>query len=294
MKAVVLGSAAGGGFPQWNCRCANCALAWAGNVAVSRRTQASLAVSATGQRWTLINAAPELSEQVRARPELRPTDKRNTPIDSVVLTGSEIDQIAGLLSLREGGDGIGLFSTRAVRDTVWANPVFGAVRMPWRPADDGAAFDIDGLAMLLVPVPGKVPLYRETDAPSLASDEDSSAVLARHDGRTLLYVPGCAELSEPLRRHAEHADIVMFDGTLFSDDEMIVQGLGQKTGRRMGHMPMTGEGGSLAWLAGLPAARKIYIHINNSNPVLRRDSPERRMVEAAGVEIAHDGMEIAL
>jgi pyrroloquinoline quinone biosynthesis protein B len=294
MKAVVLGSAAGGGFPQWNCRCANCALAWAGDPRASWRTQSSLALLGADDA-ILVNASPDIGQQLRASPALWPQSARHSPISKVVLTSAEIDHVAGLLSLRER-HAFQIWALDPIRAAIADNPMLQPLRANWaslRPDDPTPAGD--ETEMMLFPVPGKAPLYLETPEPVTGSEDGETAgLVVSRLGTRLVYIPGCATLSAEVRRHAEQADIVLFDGTLFQDDEMIRSGLGEKTGRRMGHMPMTGEGGSLDWLAALPASRRIYTHINNTNPVLIEGSRERRLVESAGVEIARDGMEIAL
>lgn len=294
MKAVVLGSAAGGGFPQWNCRCANCALAWAGDPRALWRTQSSLALIGEDGS-TLINASPDIGQQLRATPALWPQSARHSPISRVILTSGEIDHVAGLLSLRER-HAFDILAMDPVRAAIADNTMLQPLRANWADirVDEPIAAG-DETDMMLFPVPGKAPLYLETTELVTESEagETAGLVVSRR-GTRLVYIPGCAMLSETVRRHAEHADIVLFDGTLFHDDEMRQSGLGEKTGRRMGHMPMTGPGGSLDWLASLKASRKIYTHINNSNPVLIEGSRERNVVESAGVEIARDGMEIAL
>ena len=294
MKAVVLGSAAGGGFPQWNCRCANCALGWAGDARAAWRTQSSLAlIDADGA--ILVNASPDIGQQLRATPGLWPRSARHSPISKVILTSGEIDHVAGLLSLRERHS-FEILALSPVRTAVADNPMLQPLQANWADirVDEPIAAG-DETELMLFPVPGKAPLYLETSEPVTGSEagETAGLVVSRRGAR-LVYIPGCATLSEEVRRHAEQADIILFDGTLFQDDEMLAAGLGEKTGRRMGHMPMTGPGGSLDWLAALPASRKIYTHINNTNPVLIEGSRERRLVESAGVEIARDGMEIAL
>jgi pyrroloquinoline quinone biosynthesis protein B len=295
MRAIVLGAAAGGGFPQWNCRCDVCALAWERDPRAPWRTQSSIAVTLDGERWILLNASPDLGSQIRATPALWPTQRRHSPIATVVLTGAEIDAVAGLLTLRER-QGFDLVGLAAVHEALDANPIFGAVPARREQARPGTPIETAaGLRVELFIVPGKAPLYRERDDPRLGSEEgEACGVRVSGGGRSLVYIPGCAALSDNVRAHAAGADAVLFDGTLFSDDEMVRAGVGEKTGGRMGHMPISGPDGSLAWLAGLPAGRKIYVHINNTNPILIDGSPERQRVEAGGVEVAHDGMEIVL
>ena len=296
LTAIVLGAAAGGGFPQWNCRCRVCRLAWAGDARVKPRTQASLAVSADGERWLLLNASPDLRAQLQATPALHPRgEPRGSPIAGIVLTGGEVDQTAGLLHLRER-EPFTLFATAETLVTVAANPMF-AVLAPdvvrRRVAALGEPFTpVGGLSAELFTVPGKLPLYLEGDNPALDAETAANVgVELVADGKRLVYVPGAAAVTPALMARFARADVVLFDGTLYDDNEMIASETGAKTGRRMGHMPI--DGGSLTALAGL-AARRIYVHINNTNPILIDGSPERRRVNAAGFEVAEDGMEIVL
>lgn len=296
LTAIVLGSAAGGAFPQWNCRCPVCSLAWSGDPRVRARTQASLAVSAGDGRWTLLNASPDLGQQIRATPRLHPRDGlRGSPIDAVVLTGAEIDQIAGLLSVRESTP-FTLYATAASHAAVAANAMFDALgAMTRRAMSPGETFTLAGnIEASLFMVPGKLPLYLEGDDPELAGESASNVgIELQSSGARLVFVPGAAAVTEAMRERFARADVVFFDGTLFTDDEMIRAGTGRKTGRRMGHMPIDGDGGSLAVLDGLHA-RRIFVHINNTNPILIDGSPERAKVESAGWEVAEDGMEIEL
>jgi pyrroloquinoline quinone biosynthesis protein B len=294
--AIVLGSAAGGGFPQWNCRCPVCQLVWSGDKRVCPRTQASIAVSSGDGRWTLINASPDLGQQIRTNTVLHPNQGlRGSPIDAVVLTGAEIDQISGLLALRESTP-FTLHATPASLAAVAANAMFGAMSsMARRAVNPGERFLLAGnIEASLFMVPGKLPLYLEGDDPRLDTESAANVgIELQHQGTRLVFVPGAARVTTAMRERFARADVVLFDGTLFSDDEMIRYGTGQKTGRRMGHMPIDGEGGTLQALDGLNA-RRIFVHINNTNPVLIKDSPERRKVEAAGWQVASDGMEIVV
>ena len=297
LTAIVLGAAAGGGFPQWNCNCAVCRLAWAGDKRVRARTQASLAVSGDGERWALINASPDLRAQIQSTPALQPREKRGSPIDAVVLTGAEIDQTAGLLSLRERSP-FTLIATAATLAAVADNPMFGVLApdvVAKRAIVPGKQFPIAvGLTAELFIVPGKVPLYLEGDNPDTASETAANVGVEISDGsKRLVYVPGAAAMTPAVDARLNRADVVLFDGTLFTDGEMINSGTGTKTGRRMGHMPIEGKGGSLAALGSL-ASRRIFVHINNTNPILIEGSPERLRVEAAGWEVAEDGQEIVL
>jgi pyrroloquinoline quinone biosynthesis protein B len=296
LTAIVLGSAAGGAFPQWNCRCPVCALAWAGDSRVHPRTQTSIAISSGDGRWTLINASPDLSAQIRATPALQPRGPlRSSPIDAVVLTGAEIDQITGLLSLRESTP-FTLYATPASHAAVAANAMFGAMTsMARRAVNPGERFTLaGGVEATLFMVPGKLPLYLEGEALEIETESAANVGVELHrDGARLVFVPGAAAVTGSMRERIARADVVLFDGTLFVDDEMIRVGTGQKTGRRMGHMPIDGEGGSLRALDAL-SARRIFIHINNTNPILIDGSAQRQKVEAAGWQVAEDGMEIVL
>jgi pyrroloquinoline quinone biosynthesis protein B len=296
LTAIVLGSAAGGGFPQWNCRCPVCALAWTGDPRVRPRTQTSIAVSAGDGPWTLINASPDLPAQIRATHALHPSgDLRGSPIAAVVLTGAEIDQIAGLLSLRESS-AFALYATPATHAAVAANAMFGAMSSMSRHAvNPGERFMLaGGIEARLFMVPGKLPLYLEGEDPEIDTETAANVGVELHrEGARMVFVPGAAAITASMREPIARADVVLFDGTLFTDDEMIRTQTGKKTGRRMGHMPIDGEGGSLRALDGLPA-RRIFVHINNTNPVLVDGSVERRKAETAGWQIAEDGMEIAL
>ena len=296
LTVIVLGSAAGGAFPQWNCRCPVCALAWSGDKRVRPRTQAGVAVSAGDGRWTLINASPDLAAQIRATPALHPKNGlRGSPIDAVVLTGAEIDQIAGLLSLRESTS-FTLYATPVSHAAVASNAMFGAMNaMKRRAVNPGERFTLAGvIEATTFMVPGKLPLYLEGQSPDLDVESPANVgIELQREGATVIFVPGAASATDAMRERFARADVVLFDGTLFSDDEMVRSGTGEKTGRRMGHMPIDGTGGSLEMLNGL-AARRIYVHINNTNPVLIDGSKERMKVEAAGWNVAEDGMEIAL
>jgi pyrroloquinoline quinone biosynthesis protein B len=265
---------------------------------VRPRTQASLAVSADGENWVLINASPDLPQQIRQSKALHPrSGTRGSPIKSVVLTGAEIDQVAGLLSLRER-EAFTLVATSASLDALAHNPVFRVLapelvtRWAAVPAEP---FDLPGgLRAALFTAPGKAPLYLEGDLPETAGETAANVGIEIYaDAARIAYVPAAAAVTAAMMERLARADVVFFDGTLFRDDEMIRTGAGTKTGRRMGHMPIDGDDGSLAALETI-AARRIFVHINNTNPILVDGSPERAHVERAGWEIAEDGMEIVL
>ena len=262
------------------------------------RTQASLAVSADGESWLLSNASPDLSQQLRQSKALHPRSAtRGSPIETVILTGAEIDQVAGLLCLRER-EPFGICATAATLAALADNPMFGVLApdlVRRRAIVPGALLALaGGLSAQLFTVPGKVPLYLEGEDPDTASETAANVgiEIAAADAR-IAYIPGAAAVTPGMLQRLARADVVFFDGTLFRDDEMIATGTGTKTGRRMGHMPIDGEDGSLRALAGI-AGRRIYVHINNTNPILVEGSPERLQVERAGWEVAEDGMEIVL
>ncbi|MBP0464270.1 pyrroloquinoline quinone biosynthesis protein PqqB [Roseomonas sp. PWR1] len=297
LRVIVLGAAAGGGFPQWNSAGAGCLRARAGDPAAPPRTQASIAVSADGERWLLVNASPDLRQQIAATPALhpRPGTLRNSPIGAVLLTGAEVDAIAGLLHLRERQpfEILAAPQSLAVLD---ANPIFRALNPDFvsrRAIRPGQAFEALGITVTPYAVPGKVPLFAEQGAdPGLAEDGEALGVAFSAGGGALHYIPGCAAMTDALRARLAGADCVLFDGTLFRDEEMIALGAGPKTGRRMGHMPMTGPGSTVEAFATIPVRRRVFVHINNTNPALLADSPERAILRDAGWEVAQDGMEI--
>ena len=297
LTALVLGAAAGGGFPQWNCGCRLCNLARSGDPAARPATQASVAVSGDGQDWVVVGASPDLRQQIQQTPALWPRNgPRHSPIVGVVLLGGDVDAIAGLLVLRER-QAFTIFAPQSLLDLLRDNPIFGVLdaavvrQVPIQvnePVRCGA-----GLTLTLLEMPGKVPLYLETQGATVAEAAPTYAARFEANGRRMAVAPACADIDRNVRRRLDGCDAVLFDGTLFRDDEMIAAGLGIKTGRRMGHVPVSGPGGTLEGLGDLPG-RKILMHINNSNPILLSDSPERRQVEAAGFEVAFDGMEISL
>lgn len=308
MHIVVLGCAAGGGFPQWNCGCTNCRRARSGDPAAKPRTQCSLAVSADGESWLLLNASPDLREQLSAHPFLHPRNgARGSPIRAAFLASAEVDAIAGLLHLRESQP-LSIYASTRVLTLLAANPIFRALDPAFvarreipsgrpTPATDFSNHPL-GLVLEAFPVPGKTALYVEDpQAAGFGSAEGDTLGVAVSDaasGACFHFVPGCAALTADVAARLSGSALVFFDGTLWTDDEMIRLGLGTKTGARMGHMSVSGEGGTLAGLAPLGIARKVFVHVNNSNPILLDDSPERANIRQAGWEVAHDGMEIAL
>ncbi|WP_374303150.1 pyrroloquinoline quinone biosynthesis protein PqqB [Paracoccus sp. (in: a-proteobacteria)] len=293
MRIIVLGAAAGGGLPQWNCGCDNCNAARAGRIPAM--TQSSVAVSADGQAWAILNASPDIRVQLAATPALHPTGLRDMPLRSVLVTNGDIDHVAGLLTLRESQP-FALFATPAIHEVLAANPMLGALRddlVARKPVvlDETVAI-APGLTATLFAVPGKVPLYQEGAVVETGLvGETTVGVELTAGGRRALYVPGCADLPGWLTRRMAGADLLMFDGTLWEDDEMIRMGLGRKTGRRMGHLPVIE---TIAALKDVPVGRRVFVHMNNSNPLTDPASLETREAEASGWQIGRDGMEIML
>lgn len=310
MRIRVLGSAAGGGFPQWNCGCPNCRGVRDGTLKAAARTQESVAVSADGAGWVLLNCSPEIRQQIESFEGLHPRAPRHSPISAIVLTNGDLDHVLGLLSLRESHPLV-VYATEAVRDGFTeGNGLYRTLqRFPeqvtWRTLKLGredALAGVDGwpsgLAIEPVAVPGKPPIHLENrpGGRTATEPEDNVGLRIRETatGRRLAYFPAAGGVTPAVREALADADCVFFDGTFWSPDELPAQGLGTKRADDMAHLPMGGAAGSLAALRGLRAPRRVFIHVNNTNPVLRDDSPERKDAEAAGWEIAWDGMEVRL
>lgn len=311
MLLKVIGSAAGGGFPQWNCNYRLSRSARAGLPGIRTRTQSSLAASADGRRWVLFNASPDIRQQIEANPNLQPPaggGLRATPISAVVLTNADVDHVAGLLSLRERQP-FALYASRRVLDVLAANPIFNVLDpeiVPRRELPPGAVIQIrdavgasTGLHVESFPVPGKVALYLEdssgpgADHLSDAGDTVGVRITAEGAGASTFYVPGCARVDPDLKSRFHDAACLFFDGTFFADDEMIKAGVGTKTGLRMAHVSMSGDNGSIAALSGVAIRRRVFVHINNTNPVLDENSREYAEVTRQNWEIAYDGLEIS-
>ena len=302
----VLGSAAGGGFPQWNCGCPNCRGLREGTVRAQARTQECVAVSADGAAWLLLNCSPEIRQQIEAFPGLHPRGPRHSPIAAILVTNGDLDHCLGLLSLRESHPLV-VYATESVRrGFVEDNVLYRTLeRFPgqvtWRTLKLGGDEEIvgpdgrpTGLAVTPLAVPGKPPIHLEHRAPPAPEDNIGVRVREQATGRMLAYCSATAAVTDDVRRALDGADAVFFDGTFWSSDELPALGLGTKRAEAMAHLPVGGPDGSLARLAGLRARRRVYIHINNTNPMLRDDSAERAQVDAAGWEIARDGMEVRL
>jgi pyrroloquinoline quinone biosynthesis protein B len=304
MWVRVLGSAAGGGFPQWNCNCPNCRGARDGSLPCRPRTQSSIAVSADYRHWFLFNASPDIRSQIEAFPQLWPQGSvRHTPIQAVVLSDAELDHTAGLLALREGRS-LRVYATEWVYTAIsrW-NPILRTLRayceVEWQPvrlqetlALRGANGVDSGLACQAFSTAGNKTVAFAADPTPHPEVTVGYRLTDTRTGRALVYVPGVQEWSAAVRQQLQNCACVLFDGTCWYDDELARLGIGGKTSRAMGHLPVGGADGSLEQLAALDSARKVYIHINNTNPLLIENSPQRRAVEARGIEIAVDAMEL--
>ena len=277
--------------------CPVCSLFWNGSPGVKRRTQSSIAISADQTIWVLLNCSPDIREQIGATTALQPkTGIRHSPIVSVVLTNGDIDHIGGLINLREAHC-FTIWAAAAVIDQIHANPMFGVLnrqQVSFRTLAPNAAFSpTSGIVMQAFDVPGKVPLYREEKGtPDVSRNGNTIGMHIRHDSRRLSYVPGCGAIDDQLLTELRETDTLLFDGTLWTDDEMIAAKTGVKTGRRMGHVPVSGDDGSMARLKSLSVHQRIFVHLNNTNPLLIEGSPEQAIARDNGWIVAHDGMEI--
>ena len=306
MNIRVLGSAAGGGCPQWNCACRNCRGARDGSLRIEPRTQECVALSADSDSWFLLNASPEIRAQIESYPPLHPRALRHSPVRGILLTNGDLDHTLGLLSLRESHPLVVYATERMRRGFTDGNVLYRTLqRFPgqvtWRALALGAESELagvdgkgSGLWIEAVPVPGKLPIHLESESAGDPEDNIGLRIREAATGRRLAYFPAAGGLTPIVGKAIDDADCVFFDGTFWSGDELPAQGLGTKRAEEMAHLPVGGSGGSLAALHGLRASRRIYIHVNNTNPLLREDSPERKEAEAAGWEIAEDGMEVSL
>jgi pyrroloquinoline quinone biosynthesis protein B len=287
----VLGSAAGGGVPQWNCQCRNCRAARRKGAFKSRQTQSSAAVSADGKKWLLLNASPDLTSQFASFPSLSPPGRnlRGSPVQAVILTDGEMDHVAGLLSLREQNF-LRLACTRAVKNLLTEQfPLLPILERYCRINHFTFPVRIAGIRVSALKLETeKAPPYARRPA----RRGDVVGLRLHAGGKSLVYLPGLPAINRALNEFVAGCDCLLVDGTFWSEHEMTALGLSRRTARDMGHVPISGEGGSLEWLQTLKVPRKIYTHINNTNPILQKNSRERRAVRQAGVEISHDGMEI--
>jgi len=312
MRIRVLGSAAGGGFPQWNCNCRNCAGVRAGTLRARARTQSSIAVSGRGEggppdarSWVLVNASPDILAQLRAHPDFQPArSPRDTAICAIVLVDGQVDHTTGLYMLRESTRAWPLWCTDAVyADLTLGNPIFEVLshycRIERRHiALEDTDFSVEGIAGIrwrALPVAGKPAPYSPNRESPVAGDNVALSMTDEHTGNALFYAPGLGDIGEATWRAMQSAACVLVDGTFWSDDEMLRLGLSRKRARDIGHLAQSGPGGMLEWLGRLPDhTRKILVHVNNTNPILDEDSPERAELGRRGIEVAWDGMEIEL
>jgi pyrroloquinoline quinone biosynthesis protein B len=304
MKIRVLGSAAGGGFPQWNCNCPNCAGVRNGSVTATPRTQSSIAVSADGSSWVLVNASPDLLVQIRSFGALQPARAlRDTAIADVVLVDAQLDHTLGLLMLREGKPLRVWCSDRVRAELTSSHPIFELLDhycgVDWQrlPIEPGSSFVIPSMESVrcqALAVPGNAPPFSPArDAPE-PGDNIALLLTETRSGRTLFYAPGLGAIEPPVAAALRQAQALLVDGTFWSDDELSRLGVSSRRARQMGHLPQSGPGGMLEVLAPLTAERKILIHINNTNPILDERSPQRAILEAAGIEVARDGLEFEI
>ena len=305
MRLRVLGSSAGGGFPQWNCNCPNCDGLRRGTIAARPRTQSSVAISANDQDWLLVNASPEVLQQIRETPGLQPARQiRDSGIAAVLLIDAQIDHCTGLLMLRERSAPLPLYATPEVLDDIGSG--FPLTRLlghycglQTRPiALDGQPLDLPFLEPLqvhAVSIASQPPPYSPFRGQARAGDNIALMIRNPLSGRSLFYAPGLGRIDAATRELMEQADLLLVDGTFWTEDEMIRLGLSAKPAAEMGHLPQSGPGGMIELLDSLPAGKqKWLIHINNTNPILREDSPERALLAAHGIQVAHDGLEIEL
>ena len=302
MHVVLLGTAAGGGFPQWNCWCPPCRVARSDPRRAAPRSQSSAAVSADGLRWFLLNASPDVRDQLGRLSLPAPSATRYVPVEGIVLTDAELDHTLGIVLLREARQ-LRLAATDAVRLVIEDDSRILAVTRAFAQVTvdelvpdralrlchaDGTT---SGLTVTCFPVPAGPPRFAREERPA-----HTVGLLIRDErtGGTCAFVPGCGGLDDALLARLAAADLVLFDGTFWTDDELIGLGIGDRTAREMDHLPVSGAGGSLERLRGLPAKQRVYTHINNTNPMLLEDSPERKQVEQAGIRVGADGMRFTL
>ncbi|MDE1179178.1 pyrroloquinoline quinone biosynthesis protein PqqB [Paraburkholderia sp.] len=302
MKIRVLGSAAGGGFPQWNCNCRNCDGVRRGTLKATPRTQSSIVVSGNGEDWLLVNASPDILAQIAAHPVLQPARRvRDSGIAAVLTIDAQIDHVTGLLMLRERSTPLPLYTTDVVWDDLSSGfPVtsilshYCGVERHGVPLN-GEPFAIsalNGVQVEAVPLTSKAPPYSPHRHAPQRGDNLGLVFIDPASGTRAFYAPGLGAIEPDVLAAMKSADLLLIDGTCWTDDEMIGLGLSQKTAADMGHLAQTGAGGMIEMLDSLtrPGVRKVLIHINNTNPILVEDGPERRMLAEHGIEVAYDGM----
>ncbi|MES9852365.1 MAG: pyrroloquinoline quinone biosynthesis protein PqqB [Candidatus Thiodiazotropha sp. L084R] len=304
MLIHILGSGAGGGFPQWNCNCSNCQGVRAGTIKATPRTQSSIAISANGSDWVLFNASPDIRAQLDSFPTLQPGRSiRDTAIRAILLVDAQIDHTTGLLLLREHTEPWDIYCTQAVHDDLTTGyPIFNILGhfrgVNWHEVNtDESTFTIpgiDGLVFTAVPLKSEAPPYSPHRHNTVPGDNIGIRVQNIESGHNLFYAPGLGSMESHILPYMQDADCVLVDGTLWTDNEMVQAGISKKLGSEMGHLDQSGDGGIMDILGSLTKPRKILIHINNTNPILVDDSSERLALTEASIEVSHDGMQIEL
>lgn len=304
MFVHVLGSGAGGGFPQWNCNCANCKGVRESTIKASPRTQSSIAVSANGKDWILFNASPDIKKQLDQFPALQPArEVRDTAISAIVITDAQIDHVTGMLTLREHNKPWEVYTTRAVyEDLTTGFPVFNILGHfrginHHEIATDQSSFTIpsaEGLVFTAVPLKSEAPPYSPHRHNTVPGDNVGIKIEDTRTGKNLFYAPGLGVAEDHVLEYMRNADTVLVDGTVWTDDEMSHEGISDKRAQEMGHLDQSSEGGIMSLLNAMEKPRKILIHINNTNPILNEESEQRQILNKSGIEVAHDGMDIEL
>ncbi len=304
MQIHVLGSGAGGGFPQWNCNCENCKGVRAGTIKATPRTQSSIAVSANGSDWILFNASPDIKKQLDSFPAIQPARQvRDTAISAIVITDAQIDHVTGLLTLREHNKPWDIYCTDAVKgDLTTEFPVFNILGYfrginHHEIATDQSTFTIPtaaGIEFTAVPLLSEAPPYSPHRGNTVPGDNIGMHMKDTGSGKSLFYAPGLGVAEPHVLEYMRNADCILVDGTVWTDDEMSKEGISDKRASEMGHLDQSSEGGIMSILNAMEKPRKILIHINNTNPILNEESPQRATLNTAGIELAYDGMDITL
>jgi pyrroloquinoline quinone biosynthesis protein B len=311
VKIKILGSGAGGGFPQWNCNFRLSRSVREGSDGFLARTQSSIAVSSDGDRWVICNASPDIRQQIAENRELQSRASgpvRNTPIKAVVLTNADVDHVTGLLGLRES-ERFNIYATQRVLNVLNSNSIFRVCNpalVKRIPLELGKEIELEGpdgplgVHLTPIPIPGKIALYLEdlsAGAKNFGTQEGDTIALklrAKGEKAFTFYIPGCSEIEGRIKDMVAGADLLLFDGTTYTDDELVEAGISEKTAMRMGHVSVGGNDGTLAAFKGVPVKRRVFVHINNTNPILEHGSDAEQAVKAAGWEVGRDGQEIII